>query len=84
MGKPVKIADVARYMIEHSGRNIELVFTGLRPGEKLHENLISRSETLLSLSHPLISHTRVLPMSLDLSSVSQFSDAREIMRVLSE
>jgi FlaA1/EpsC-like NDP-sugar epimerase len=83
MGKPVKIADVARYMIEHSGRNIELVFTGLRTGEKLHENLISSSETLLSPSHPLISHTRVIPIRLDISSASQISDAREFMRGLS-
>lgn len=44
MGKPVKILDVAKQMIELSGlkvgTDIEIVFTGIRPGEKLHEDLV--------------------------------------------
>ena len=41
MGEPVKIVDLAKKMIELSGRNdIEIVFTGLRPGEKLYEELL--------------------------------------------
>lgn len=59
MGTPVKIADVARYMVEKSGREIEIVFTGLRPGEKVDEVLISKSERATRPHHPLISHTRV-------------------------
>ena len=41
MGEPVKIVDLAKKMIELSGKdNIEIVFTGLRPGEKLYEELL--------------------------------------------
>ena len=41
MGSPVKIVDLAKKMIELSGREeIEIVFTGLRPGEKLYEELL--------------------------------------------
>ncbi len=41
MGEPVKIVDLAKKMIELSGReDIEIVFTGLRPGEKLYEELL--------------------------------------------
>jgi dTDP-glucose 4,6-dehydratase len=45
MGKPVKILDVAKRMIDNSGKPIEIVFTGLSPGEKLHEALIAQDET---------------------------------------
>jgi FlaA1/EpsC-like NDP-sugar epimerase len=46
MGKPIKIVDLAKKMIELSGRDdIEIEFSGLRPGEKLYEELlISDSE----------------------------------------
>ncbi len=40
MGEPVSILEVAKRMIAMSGGNIEIVFTGLRPGEKLHEDLV--------------------------------------------
>lgn len=45
MGKPVKILDVAKRMIDNSGKPIEIVFIGLSPGEKLHEVLIAQNET---------------------------------------
>jgi len=58
MGEPVRIIDLARQMIEFmaNGRasTIDLEFTGLRPGEKLHENLICRAECPVPTSHPLI------------------------------
>lgn len=45
MGKPVKIADLARRMIQLSGaKNVEIKYTGLRPGEKLYEELLSDEE----------------------------------------
>jgi FlaA1/EpsC-like NDP-sugar epimerase len=63
MGTPVKIADVARYMIQRSGRDISIRYTGLRPGEKLDEILVATGETATRPSHPLISHTRVEAIS---------------------
>jgi dTDP-glucose 4,6-dehydratase len=59
MGEPVRILDVARHMIELSGRDIEIVFTGLREGEKLHEDLRSQVESDHRPRHRLISHARV-------------------------
>jgi len=54
MGKPVKIADLARQMIRLAGLrpddDIAIVYTGLRPGEKLHEELFSPNEELMSSS----------------------------------
>ncbi|WP_418608269.1 polysaccharide biosynthesis protein [Georgenia sp. SUBG003] len=44
MGEPVKILDVAKRLITHSGKDIEIVFTGLRPNEKMHEELFSVDE----------------------------------------
>ena len=64
MGDPVRIVDVARQMIEKSGRDIEIVFTGLRQGEKMDEVLISVDETTEHRRHPLIAHTRVYPITV--------------------
>ena len=45
MGKPVKIADLAKRMIKLSGvKNVEIKFTGLRPGEKLYEEVLNEME----------------------------------------
>lgn len=72
MGKPVKILDIANKMIEISNRKIEIVFTGLRPGEKLHEELFGENETGEILSEGLISRSFVPetdPQSLDRSQL---------------
>lgn len=54
MGQPVKIVDLARQMIRLAGlrpeEDIKIVFTGLRPGEKMHEELFSESEALIPSS----------------------------------
>jgi dTDP-glucose 4,6-dehydratase len=62
MGEPVKILDIANRMIEISGKRIEIVFTGLRPGEKLHEDLYGMKEDSEVLVHELISHSKVDPV----------------------
>lgn len=58
MGQPVRIADLADKMIRLSGiepgTDIEVVYTGLRPGEKLYEELLATSENTLPTHHPRI------------------------------
>jgi FlaA1/EpsC-like NDP-sugar epimerase len=58
MGKPIKIVDLARQMIELSGLkpdvDIEVQFTGLRPGEKLYEELSHTTEDCVPTNHPKI------------------------------
>ncbi|MDQ6998180.1 MAG: nucleoside-diphosphate sugar epimerase/dehydratase [Mariprofundus sp.] len=58
MGEPVKIVDLAEQMIRltglEPGQDIEINFTGLRPGEKLFEELFHDAETLVATSHPKI------------------------------
>jgi len=55
MGEPMKIADLARLMIRLSGKSedeIHIEYSGLRPGEKLYEELLSDSESSLPTPHP--------------------------------
>lgn len=59
MGEPVRILDVAERMIAMSGRDIAITFTGLREGEKLHEELVGEREATERPFHPKISHARV-------------------------
>lgn len=55
MGKPVRIADLAKRMIDLSGaKNIEIKFTGLRDGEKLYEEVLNEAETTKPTVHPKI------------------------------
>ena len=63
MGKPVKIIDLARNMIRLAGytpgKDIPIVFTGLRPGEKLYEELLNQKELTLPTSNSKIMIARV-------------------------
>ena len=58
MGKSVKIVDLAKNMIRLSGlelgKDIEIQFTGLRPGEKLYEELLNKAEDTIPTHHPKI------------------------------
>jgi FlaA1/EpsC-like NDP-sugar epimerase len=63
MGEPVRIQEIAERMIELSGRSVDIVYTGLRPGEKLHEDLLSDSETPIPSSHPKIMRIKATPRS---------------------
>jgi FlaA1/EpsC-like NDP-sugar epimerase len=58
MGEPVRIVELAKNMIRLSGRELdvdaEIVYTGLRPGEKLHEELVVEGEDVVRTSHPKV------------------------------
>lgn len=69
MGEPVKILDIAQRMVEMSGKEVDIVFTGLREGEKMHEELVGDNESEERPYHPKISHAnveRLHPEELDL------------------
>ncbi|MCX6399597.1 MAG: nucleoside-diphosphate sugar epimerase/dehydratase [Propionibacteriales bacterium] len=86
MGEPVKINDVALELIRQSGRKIEIVYTGLREGEKMDEILRSDAELDNRPVHPLISHVKVAarPTSdvLAVAARSTHSDAAAVLRSL--
>jgi FlaA1/EpsC-like NDP-sugar epimerase len=63
MGEPVRIIDVATRFAEMHQPPLEIVFTGLRPNEKMHEDLISDDERGEPKSHPLITHVDVPPLA---------------------
>ena len=63
MGRPVKIMDMAKKMVKLSGlelgKDIKIEVTGLRPGEKLYEELLASSENTLPTHHPKILRAKV-------------------------
>jgi FlaA1/EpsC-like NDP-sugar epimerase len=73
MGKSIKIVDLAKNMIMLSGltlgSDIQIKFTGLRPGEKLYEELLNDGENTLPTHHPQIMIAR--EQEFDLDTVSQ-------------
>ena len=57
MGRPIRITDLARKMIEIMGApNVQIKFIGLRPGEKLKEELFEESERRMQTDHPMVFH----------------------------
>src|SRR6185369_7794111 len=92
MGRPVKIVDLARNLIRLSGlepeRDIKIVFTGLRPGEKRFEELLVATEGIEKTSHPQVFQLRgdipspdAVHVYLDL--LTRLSDARDVRGLVS-
>ncbi|OZA12062.1 MAG: polysaccharide biosynthesis protein, partial [Hydrogenophilales bacterium 17-62-8] len=68
MGEPVKIAELASLMIRLSGADetrIRIEFTGLRPGEKLYEELLADDESTLPTPHPMLRVARARAANAD-------------------
>ncbi|MCQ2237158.1 MAG: polysaccharide biosynthesis protein [Bacteroidales bacterium] len=67
MGKPVRIADLAKRMITLSGAtDVEIKYTGLRDGEKLYEELLNKEENTVPSSHPKIKIATVRELGYDI------------------
>jgi FlaA1/EpsC-like NDP-sugar epimerase len=83
MGEPVRIADMARRMAAGSGREVDIVFTGLRSGEKLFEDRLGEDENDLRPCHPLISQVPVPPLNADeVTGLDPGADAASLCRDL--
>ncbi len=80
MGQPMRIADLAEKMIRLSGfepgTDIQIVHTGLRPGEKLYEELLATAENTLPTHHPRILIGKV--REDDPAAVRQLVESREV------
>jgi len=97
MGEQVKVYDVACELIRLSGlephKDIPIIFTGIRPGEKLFEELLTAEEGVESTTHPKIFKARMAkPLSGDvlkekvekLTDFAQSRDSRSIIQTLQE
>jgi FlaA1/EpsC-like NDP-sugar epimerase len=69
MGDSVKVRDLAENMIKLSGlepgKDIEIIYTGLRPGEKLYEEVLSSAENTIPTHHPKILRAKVREYEYD-------------------
>lgn len=94
MGEPVPIVKLAEQMIRLAGkvpgRDIQIVFTGLRPGEKLHETLFYADEKNAPTAHPKVleaavrsfPHEQVMPVLAQLRDASRRYDLVQLSRLL--
>jgi FlaA1/EpsC-like NDP-sugar epimerase len=83
MGEPVRILDVAQQMIDQSQKRIDIDFTGLRHGEKLHEVLLGEHEVDHRPIHPLVSHVPVPALTRhDAISLPHGRDNLEVVNAL--
>lgn len=62
MGTPVRIVDIAQRMMTLAGRSCPITYTGLRDGEKLHEELFTPSEGTKKTSNGIAWHVRTSPL----------------------
>ncbi len=96
MGKPIKILDMAERMIRLSGlkpyEDIDIEITGLRPGEKLYEELLNDTSTSLPTYHPKIMVSKVPTVDYgeisikiqELVTISEYGKGKEIVKKLKE
>ena len=93
MGKPVRIADLAKRMILLSGaKHVKIVYTGLRDGEKLYEEMLNDAEVTKPTFHPKIKIAAVLEYDYEearqnedqLYALSQTADDMAIVRKMKE
>ena len=85
MGEPVRIADIARRLSAQSAHPVDIVYTGLRPGEKLTEDLLGIDEVDYRPRHPLVRHAQVEPLDPDeLSRLAVECGPDELRRRLAE
>jgi FlaA1/EpsC-like NDP-sugar epimerase len=83
MGQPVRIIDVAHRLAARAPRPVEIVFTGLGAGEKLHEELFGAFELDVRPHHPLISEVPVPPLDpARVVDVDPWADAEQVRSVL--
>ena len=78
MGEPVKIVDLARLLIRLSGhteQDIPISFTGLRPGEKLYEELLAKDETTEPTPHPKLRIAKVPSTAVNLAEIQQWIES---------
>src|SRR5919202_53477 len=74
MGEPVRIVDMVRHLMASVPNKVELVYSGLRPGEKLHEALFGTDEVDRRPPHPLISQVPVPPLEPGTAVVRRLFD----------
>ena len=84
MGKPVKIYDMARKMIQLSGmHNIEIKEIGLRPGEKLYEELLATKENTIPTYHPKIMRAEVRRYPLEAID-REYNDLWQVLETMDD
>ena len=83
MGEPIKITELARQMIRLAGlrpeKDVEIVYTGLRPGEKLTEELFHDQESLVATRHPglLLAAPRTTNLELLIRGLDELAERAE-------
>ncbi|MEV4813670.1 nucleoside-diphosphate sugar epimerase/dehydratase [Micromonospora avicenniae] len=83
MGEPVRIADLARQMAEQAASSVPIVYTGLRPGEKLHEDLLGTGEFDARPFHPLVSHVTVPALDpMEVSGLDPYAEPTKVVEQL--
>ena len=84
MGKPVKIYDLAKKMIQLSGlKGIEIKEIGLRPGEKLYEELLATKENNIPTYHPKILRAEVRKYPIEDIDIA-YAELQDIMFTLDD